>query len=373
MSVLIRMRILVLLGIVSSIVQGFQRPKQRCSRNLRTQQYTRETDDTAVLLLAETRRTRPFHPVVIAAAVTPITASTSAAFAALVPVDISSLDTIAASRIADLETQAALLPDITVNTLDGGFNLGILLFTYVLYNGFFGKAGRPAEWVLPAVAKATGEEEKEWFIDFKDGFAFELPPLVEAVRVVFFALLAYGVESAWVAAFDGDTFWGWSTGVCLFLPSSLINLSRDARATREEYQFESQLKDAFEQFASARLTRGDRSLSCNELNIIIGFRRAFSAYRTEDEVSDKALRKLIRRWVGYKCGPDGKYIGLGLSNKKKEAREALERAMRSVAADRSRIMESNDDVEEEDEEDGEGEVAAIPRPKTTFDNEFVRK
>jgi hypothetical protein len=315
-----------------------------------------------------------------AAAVTTLTTLTSSpavALAALVPVDISALDTIATSRFADLETQAALLPDTAIQTLDGGFNLGFILFTFVLYNGIFGKAGRPAEWVLPAVAKATGDEDKAWFRDFSDGFAFEVPPVVEAIRVLLFAVLAFGVESAWVAAFDGDTFWGWSTGVCLFLPSSLINLSRDSRATRDEYLFETQLKEAFEQFATARLTRGDRSLSCNELNIIVGFRRSFTAYRTEDEVSDKALRKLIRRWVGYKCDPEGKYVGVRLSNKKKEAREALERAMQTAAGGNSRLTGSAGaaSMVEEDEDEGDGAtlVTAIPRPKTAFDNEFVRK
>ena len=308
--------------------------------------------------------------------------ASSTALAALVPVDISIADTIASSRFADLENQAALLPNNNIETLDGGFNLGFILFTFVLYNGIFGKAGRPAEWVLPAVAKVTGEEEKEWFRDFSDGFAFDVPPTVEAVRVLVFALLAFVVETAWVAAFDGDTFWGWSTGICLFLPSSLINLSRDSRATRSEYEFESQLKDAFEQFASVRLTRGargDKSISCNELNIIVGFRRAYTAYRTEDDVSDKALRKLIRRWVGYKCDSDGKYVGVGLSNKKKEAREALERAMQAVAVDKTRMLENindtsvMDDDENEDEADGVSGVMVIPRPKTAFDNEFVRK
>jgi hypothetical protein len=41
--------------------------------------------------------------------------------------------------------------------------LGAILFTFVLYNGFFGRAGKPSEWVLPFTAEATGQKNELWY------------------------------------------------------------------------------------------------------------------------------------------------------------------------------------------------------------------
>ena len=314
-------------------------------------------------LLETATRYRLKCPIFLLPVALTIASATAPALAALVPVDISSTDSVV-SRAADIERQAALLPDTTIQTLDGGFNLGFLLFTFVLYNGLFGKAGRPADWVLPALAKVTQQENKGWFANYKEGYFYNVPPAVEALRVLLFGLTALGVETAWINAFDGDTFWAWSTGICLALPSSLIALSRDPLSTREQAQFDAELRERFNEFASARLTRGDRSVSCSELNIVVSFRRSCAKYRTEDDVSDKALRKVIRKWVGYK-DLSGRYLGVAMVNKRKEVQEGLAKNMARAAA-----------VEEEEVDDegtGEEVTMAVPPANKQFDNEFVRK
>ena len=307
--------------------------------------------------------------------------SPSTALAALIPVDISSTDRMS-SRYAELtQQQSILIPDTSIQTLDGGFNLGFLLFTFVLYNGIFGKIGRPADWLLPVLSKATQQEETEWFKDFKEGYSYDVPPIVEALRVAVFALLGYGLETVWVASFGGDTFWAWSTGICLALPSSLITLARDPLPTREQSMKDLLLKEAFDEFASQRLTRvrGDKKVFANQVNIIVAFRRSYGAYRTEEDVSDRTLQKLIRKWVGYKADSNGQYFGLSLSNKKQEAREALAKSI--VRANALGDSDNTTNGNRPDGHDGDGdanddeeEVPMIVAPKDSiYDNEFVRK
>lgn len=115
--------------------------------------------------------------------------------------DISTTDTV--EKWTNTASAGALLPDTSINALDGAINLGAILFTFVLYNGLFGKAGRPADWVLPVVAKALGEEESSWFKDYTDGFSFEVPPTAEFLRFGFFGVLGWYTNLAWIAALDG--------------------------------------------------------------------------------------------------------------------------------------------------------------------------
>lgn len=116
--------------------------------------------------------------------------------------DISSTDKI--ERISKAATRAgALLPDTSINALDGAVNLGAILFTFVLYEGLFGKAGRPADWVLPVAAKALGEEQSDWYKNYAEGYAFQVPPTVELLRFSFFAVLGWFTNLAWIAALDG--------------------------------------------------------------------------------------------------------------------------------------------------------------------------
>ena len=253
--------------------------------------------------------------------------------------------------------------------------MGLLLFTFVLYNGLFGKAGRPADWVLPALAKVTQQEGETWFTDFKDGYLYDVPPAVEALRVTFFGLAAFALETAWVSTFEGDTFWAWSTGICLALPSSLITLSRDPLPTRAEALFDSELRERFNAFAVKRLTRGDKSVSCAELNIVVAFRRSYAEYRSEDDVSDKVLRKVIRKWVGYK-DLNGRYLGVAMANKRKEIQAGLEQNMARARAGVRDDGEGEGEgkVREGDEDDGGEEVAmVVPPANKVFENEFVRK
>jgi hypothetical protein len=152
-----------------------------------------------------------------------------------VPLDISSTD-----KFSDVVPRSAglLLPDTSIATLDGGINLGALLFAFVLYNGLFGKAGRPADWVLPGFARLLNQENEQWYRDYADGLQSIVPPQVEFLRFAVFTLLGWGTNLLWVSLFDGDEFWGWSTGLCLALPSALINLSREPKLTREEATFD---------------------------------------------------------------------------------------------------------------------------------------
>lgn len=45
-------------------------------------------------------------------------------------------------------------------------------------------------------------------------------------RFGFFIVLGYLANISWVSLFDGDQFWGWSTGFCLALPALLVNAGR---------------------------------------------------------------------------------------------------------------------------------------------------
>ena len=102
-----------------------------------------------------------------------------------IPTDISVDDKIAA--LATIK----LVPDTSIDTFIGGDNLGVLLWTFVLYNGIFAISGKPADWLLPLIARIIGIDveasstelqEKEttvWYAAYKDGYYFEVPPLIE--------------------------------------------------------------------------------------------------------------------------------------------------------------------------------------------------
>ena len=150
-----------------------------------------------------------------------------------IPVEISSTDTPPPIVPADI-----LLPNAEVHSLDGGGFLGAMLWTFVLYNGLFGLAGRPADWTLPLLAKISKQESAEWYLNYKSGYDYFVPPTLEALRVSFFGVLGYLLNDSIVSSFDGDIFWGWSIGTCLAIPSALINVSRDKRISREKSEFQ---------------------------------------------------------------------------------------------------------------------------------------
>ena len=107
----------------------------------------------------------------------------------------------------------------------------------------------------------------------------------------------------------------------------------------------------------------------------MAFRRSFGAYRTEEDVSDRTLQKLIRKWVGYKADSSGQYFGLSLTNKKEEARVALEKSiLRAKALGDADAKENLQDDNGNGDGDDEDEVPMIVAPKDSiYDNEFVRK
>lgn len=151
----------------------------------------------------------------------------------MIPTDLSVSDRIAPIVIDPMNT-----PNVDIQALEGGAFLGILLWTYISYNGLFGLAGRPADWILPSLAKLTKQDDEQWYKDFIDGFYFFCPAPLEALRVLFFMGVGFLANTACIRAFDGDSFWGWSIGICLGIPSGLINISRDKLLTREKASFQ---------------------------------------------------------------------------------------------------------------------------------------
>jgi len=279
-----------------------------------------------------------------------------------VPADLSASDKLeSVSKTASRASRAgALLPDTSVNALDGAVNLGAILFTFVLYNGFFGRAGKPSEWVLPFTARQPDKKNELWYKDFSDGFVYTVPPEIELLRISGFAVLGWFTNLAWIAALDGDSFWGWSTAACLAFPTGLIALSRDPKQTREEFEFDEKMKSNWNLFAPKILSKEVQS-KCSESNIILRFRRSFSEYRTEEDVSDKIVKKMIRQWVGFKPNPEGYYIGVSLLNRKREARQKLAKTM--LRLNNEKEANALLAVEDDDDDDDEGR----------FENEFIRR
>jgi hypothetical protein len=134
-----------------------------------------------------------------------------------------------------------LIPNTAIETLNGGENLGALLWAYVLYNGLFTTSGKPADWTLPILSKLFGQQQEQWYKDYADGYAFECPPIIESCRFVSFLLLGLSADWLWIRLLDGDTFWGWSTGACLAIPSLLLTLGRPKSLSREEAMLEVQV------------------------------------------------------------------------------------------------------------------------------------
>lgn len=150
-----------------------------------------------------------------------------------VPVDISAFDKVATLGPGTPE----LVPDTTIKTLDGGDNLGALVWAVVLYNGIF-LSGKPADWVLPPLAAALSSSEESWFKDYRAGYSFRTPPVVDFMRFALFLVAGYYFNVLIVTSLGGDTFWGWSIATCLAIPSGLLNASRPRRLSREEVELE---------------------------------------------------------------------------------------------------------------------------------------
>jgi len=187
-----------------------------------------------------------------------------------IPKDITSVDKIAASVLDTLAAspEILLVPDTTINTLTGGDNLGVLLWAFVLYNGIFPVAGRPADWLLPFVAQGAGvdvdlveekgktidsDSKNSWYLDYKAGYKFVVPPEVELFRFGLFGALAFYFNAFVISSLGGDSFWGWSVGACMLIPSALINAAREQPPTRQEAALAMKLEQEFVDFAEARI------------------------------------------------------------------------------------------------------------------------
>ena len=155
-----------------------------------------------------------------------------------IPSDISSADSITQSAVStgvDL-----LLPNTNIAELDGGTNLGALLWAFSLYLGVFPDQRSPADWVLVLLGNLTlssdrQDESNQWYRDFLDGFQYDPPPPYVLAQFGVFAGLGYIVNSLCIQQFDGDVFWGWSTGLSLSFPAGLLALSKDRLLTRREF------------------------------------------------------------------------------------------------------------------------------------------
>lgn len=155
-----------------------------------------------------------------------------------IPVDISRFTKIEIQRdfeppVIDSFQEKILLPETSIQTLSGGENLGILLWTFVLYQGLFTTSGRPADWIVKPLAIIFQKTNETWFEDYERGYLFECPPVIEFSRVGIF----FGLSIAWnrllVQSLGDDSFWGWSIAACLAIPSGLIAISRSKPPTRE--------------------------------------------------------------------------------------------------------------------------------------------
>ena len=121
-----------------------------------------------------------------------------------IPVEISSTDSIVSNT--NTITKSVNIPNTSIDTLEGGDNLGTLLWSYILYNGIFTN-GKPADWYLPVVTKVFSNDNDEWYKDYIDGYSFQVPILIEAVRFATFFILGYYVNLTIINIFDSDSFW----------------------------------------------------------------------------------------------------------------------------------------------------------------------
>lgn len=151
-----------------------------------------------------------------------------------VPVELTTLDKLDRGALSELTRPQnnLLLPNTDIVTLSGGENLGFILWSYILCNGLFPVLGKPTNWLVTPIAKLLNQTEEQWYLDKQDGFAFTCPPMVDFIRIAIFCILGFFVNRLVIASFSGDVFWSWSIGICLAIPSALINAAREPLETR---------------------------------------------------------------------------------------------------------------------------------------------
>lgn len=219
----------------------------------------------------------------------------------LVPPDLSYADALPPPSALTLPP----LPNVEVHSLEGGALLGVLLWAFVLHRA-------AADPLLPAVAGALGRAGEPWLSDFQDGFAFLCPPPVELARALLFLALGWAASEACVRSFDGDQFWGWSTGASLAIPAGLLSAGRPKRLSRADAAFQvlcstpttrpttltaaqEQMRADFRAFAADRLRQETPKTVTPISDVVSAFRRDFRVYRTAG--SEAELRRAVRRWA----------------------------------------------------------------------------
>ncbi len=275
-----------------------------------------------------------------------------------IPVDISSTDSKVAN-IADVVGggSESLVPDISIVNLEGGGNLGLILWAFLLYQGLVPDRGRPAEWILPFVVKILNAEEDQWYKDHQDGYDFTVPPTAEAVRTAIFFAAGYYVNLLVLNSFDNDAFWCWSIAGSLSIPAGMFSLARPKPVSRKTAELEQSIRADFAEFAKVRLTRVKTKLSSaknfeanmkvtdltrdkncvQEDFIVLAFRRSYMLYRDDVLVPDKLIKRAIRNIVGYKPY-NGYYVDLKMLNVSRESRKENRRLVFEANAQRKALL-----------------------------------
>jgi len=232
-------------------------------------------------------------------------------------------------------------PQTSIETIEGGENLGTLLFAFILYQGL-------SNSVLPVVAKVLNCEMQDWYRDAKDGFAFDTPPAVEMVRVLLFLSSAYYLNKFWISLFGGDSFWGWATAGALAIPTALFSAvaAQDKKPTRSAFDFQEKMKENFREFALRRISRNVDE-ECTEQRIINVFRRNFQEYRDESLVTEKQIKIAIRSLLG-KPNKEGIYKGVAIIGKSQRQAQIDVQLKIKELQEQAKLLkdEKNDDEDE---------------------------
>lgn len=156
--------------------------------------------------------------------------------------DVLSMDSVK-SFTSSKQQIPIMLPNTEIGQLYGGYNLGTLLWTVVVYyGGPVPSKMSLADMTIPFVCKILGistsinstSTDNQWYLDFNDGYSFQSPPYIDFIRLVIFGTLGYCVNTYLIESLgEGDIFWGWSTALSTCFPTFLVAVSRDKRVTRE--------------------------------------------------------------------------------------------------------------------------------------------
>jgi hypothetical protein len=92
------------------------------------------------------------------------------------------------------------------------------------------------------------------------------------------------------------------------------------------------IESDFKEFSSTRLTFNlPPDARCNEDSMVLAFRRKYGAYRSEEDIPDKVIKKAIRRYLQAKPDREGNYRGVEMSNTSKDAKLALQKNLQNAA------------------------------------------